>query len=128
MLVPESRPLNLAATQTDQIRQLLLALIEGSRQGRGRALPASTNIRAAFLTPEGTAYIDFSNELLADFTPGIGSECLTIYAVVNTLATNVPSVKRVKILVQGQEVESFSGHADLSDYFTPDSSRVLPAS
>lgn len=127
-LLAESRPMTWATGNPDRIRQVLLALIEGSHQGSNRALPPSTDLRAVFLTSQGAAYLDFSSEMLAGFTTGIGSESLTIYAIVNSLAANIPAVKKVKILVQGQEVETLSGHADLSDFFVPDPGRVRPAS
>lgn len=124
LLLAEDRQMAWATREADRIRQILLALIAGSYQGKSRALPPATNIRAVFLTSAGTAYIDFSSELLADFSPGIASECLAVYSIVNSLAANIPAVKKVKILVQGQEVETLDGHADLSDYFVPDPSRI----
>jgi hypothetical protein len=33
-------------------------------------------------------------------------------------------VKRVQFLIQGQEVETLDGHADLTAAYTPDLSRV----
>ncbi len=122
-LLAEKRQMALAAGEADRIRQILLALIEGSHLSFGRTLPPSTDIRAVFLTTDGTAYVDFSDDALADFTPGIASETLAVYSVVNSLAANIPAVKRVKILMQGREVETLDGHADLNDPFAPDPSR-----
>jgi spore germination protein GerM len=118
-LVAETREMSWAATDPDRIRQVLLALIEGPSQGHHRSLPPSTDIRAVFLTADGTAYIDFSNDILKGFAPGIQSETLTVYSVVNSLAANIPAVKEVKILLQGQEVETLDGHVDLSEFFVP---------
>lgn len=126
-LVTESRSLTLAASDNDRIRQILLAIIEGPTQVAGRALPPSTEVRAVFLTPEGTVYLDLSSAALADLLPGIESETLAVYSIVNSLAANVPPVKKVKILIQGQEVETLDGHADLTREFAPDMSRVIPA-
>ena len=123
-LVAERRSLTLAANDSDRIRQILLALIEGSTQEAGRALTPSAEVRAVFLTSEGTVYLDLSTASLAGLLPGIGSETLALYSIVNSLAANVPAVKKVKILVQGQEVETLDGHADLTREFTPDMSRV----
>ncbi len=122
-LLEENRQMALAASDLDRIRQVLLALIEGSHLGYARTLPPSTEVRAVFLAPDGTAYVDLSNSVLAEFTPGIGSETLAVYSIVNSLASNVPSVKKVKILIQGQEVETLDGHADLAEAFVPDPSR-----
>ncbi len=123
-LVAESRSMPMAANDSDRIRQIVLALIAGPTQAAGRALPPSAEVRAVFLTSDGTAYLDLSNLALTGFLPGIESETLAIYSIVNSLAANVPAVKKVKILVQGQEVETLDGHADLTGEFAPDMSRV----
>ena len=119
-LVAESRPVKWAAAEDDRVRQVLLALAEGPPPGLGRPLAASSNVRAVFLTLEGTAYVDFSNDLLHGINPGIETECLSVYSIVNSITTNIPSVKRVKILIQGQEVETLGGHVDLTEAIVPD--------
>jgi spore germination protein GerM len=126
-LVAESHPVAWAETDTDRVRQVLLALVEGSHQGLGRVLPPATNLRAVFLTSDGIAYVDFSNDLLAGLSPGITSESSTIYSVVNSISANIPTVKKVKILIQGQEVETLDGHVDLSEAFVPDPARIQMA-
>jgi spore germination protein GerM len=119
-LVVETRPLKWAPAAADRVRQVLLALAEGPRQDLDHPLAASTEVRAVFLTSEGTAYVDLSSDLLSSIHPGIESECLAVYSIVNSITTNIPSVKRVKILIQGQEVETLEGHADLTDAIVPD--------
>ena len=123
-LIAEGRSLKLATEDVQRIKQVLLALIEGSHEGHGTALPPSATIRAVFLSPDGTAVIDLSQEALADFTPGIESEDLAIYSIVDSLAANIPSVKRVKFLVQGQEAQTLDGHIDLTGYFAPQPSLI----
>ena len=123
-IMAESRSITWAQTDADRVRQIVLALAEGSHQGYGRVLPASTTVRAVFLAADGTAYVDLSNDILSDFEPGIQSETLTIYSIVNSITANIPSVKRVQFLIQGQEVETLDGHADLTAAFTPDLTRV----
>jgi type II secretory pathway pseudopilin PulG len=123
-LVAEVRTMTMAVNDSDRIRQIVLALIAGPTQGGGRPLPPSADVRAVFLTKDGTAYLDLSSSALSGFLPGIESETLAIYSIVNSLAANVPAVKRVKILVQGQEAETLDGHADLTGEFAPDISRA----
>jgi hypothetical protein len=123
-LVGESRPIKWAQSEDDRVRQVLLALVEGSHQGLSHVLPASTVVRAVFLTSEGTAYVDFSKDILNSPSPGIESECLSVYSMVDSITANIPSVKRVKILVQGQEVETLEGHADLTEAIVPDPSLI----
>lgn len=123
-IIAETRSVTWAQADTDRVRQVVLALAEGSHQGYGRVLPAPTTVRAVFLAADGTAYVDLANDVLSDFTPGIQSETLAIYSMVNSITSNIPSVKRVKFLIQGQEVETLDGHADLTAAFSPDPTRV----
>lgn len=136
-LITESRPITWAENDADKVRQVLLALIEGPRQAQSRALPSSTNIRAVFLVPDGTAYVDFSSDVLSGqsaagatpappvtLRPGIASETLAVYSVVDSITANVPAVKKVKFLIQGQEVDTLDGHADLTEAYVPDPTRI----
>ncbi len=123
-LIPESRSLTWAETDGDRVRQIVLALAEGSHQGLSRVLPASTSVRAVFLNSDGTAYVDLSNEGMGELVPGIQAESLAIYSIVNSITMNIPSVKKVQFLIQGQEVETLDGHADLTAAFAPDPTRI----
>ncbi len=120
----EARPIALATDPADRVRQIVLALIEGPKQGTGSALSASADVRGVFVTADGTVYLDLSSGATGDFNPGIESETLAVYSVVDSLAANLPEVKRVQFLVQGQEVDTLDGHADLTAPFAPDTSWV----
>jgi len=123
-LVEETRPISWAISDADRIRQVVLALIEGSHQGLTRALPPTASIRGVFIATEGTAILDFSKESFGDFTSGIERESLLLDAVVNSIVVNVPRVKRVRVLVQGQNIDTLDGHADLGGFLVPDMTRV----
>ena len=123
-LAAETRTVTWAQGNADRVRQVVLALAEGSHQGWGRAFAATTTVRAVFLSGDGTAYLDLSNDILRDFAPGIQSETLAIYSIVNSITMNIPSVKRVQFLIQGQQVETLDGHADLTAAYAPDPQRV----
>ncbi|MGH9450318.1 MAG: GerMN domain-containing protein [Terriglobia bacterium] len=119
-LVGEARQIALASSTEDQIRQIVLALVAGSQQRQARALPPATVLRAAFLSQDGTAYLDFSTDVRNDFPVGIESETLALRSVVDSLAATIPRIQRVKFLVQGQEVDTLDGHADLTGVYAPD--------
>jgi hypothetical protein len=123
-IVPESRSITWAKDDANRVRQIVLALAEGSHQGYGRLFSASTTVRAVFLAPDGTAYVDLSNDVLTDFEPGIQSETLAIYSIVNSITVNIPSVEQVQFLIQGQKVETLDGHADLTAAYAPDITRI----
>jgi spore germination protein GerM len=126
-LVSENRSITWADTDADRVRQVLLALIEGPRGSLSHPLPPSATVRGVFFLPDGTAYVDLSNDILSTLTPGIESETLAVYSIVDSIASNIPAVKKVKILIQGQEVETLDGHVDLSEAFVPDPNRIQSA-
>jgi Sporulation and spore germination len=127
VLLQESRRMTLAANDTDRIRQIFLALLEGSAQGNNQPLPAATDLRAAFLGADGTAYLDLAGGSMPLFEPGIGAETLAVYSIVDSICYNIPTVKRVKFLIQGQEVQTLDGHVDLTEAFVPDTNLKSPA-
>ncbi|MBE8951145.1 MAG: GerMN domain-containing protein [Quinella sp. 3Q1] len=62
---------------------------------------------------DGLATVDFDGSILKGFVGGSTGEEFFIGSIVDTL-TNFPEVKRVKFLVDGKEIETLSGHMDLS--------------
>ena len=125
-LLREDRTLSLAAAEHDRAKQILVALKEGSRTGLDPFIANDAEIRAVFVAADGTAYVDFSHALRAGVAPGIVAETLTIYSLVNTLTANIPSIQKVKILLEGQEAETLRGHVDLMCAYPPDPSWAEP--
>jgi hypothetical protein len=120
VLIQEPYQLALASSNEDRIRQIFLALIETSRRGEEGTPQPGAELRSVFLAPDGTAYLDLSSSSLPLLTPGIGTETQAVYSMVDSIAVNVPAVKRVKFLIQGQEVDTLDGHVDLTQPFVPD--------
>ncbi len=94
-------------------KTLLAALVKGPRDGLMRTLPAETRIRALYVSDDGTAYVDISEEITMTHPGGCGSELMTIYSVVNTLILNITEVNAVKILIGGRDATTLAGHIDL---------------
>ena len=44
---------------------------------------------------------------------GSFTELLTVYAIVNAVTANLPTVQRVQILIDGKEADTLAGHVDL---------------
>ncbi len=63
---------------------------------------------------DGTALVNLSKSIKIGFVGGSTGEELLIGSVVNTL-TEFKEVNAVKFLIDGQEVETLSGHMDLSE-------------
>ena len=82
-----------------------------------RTLPADTVLLAFYLLRDGTAVADFSDALSSETPAGISSEQLAIDSIARTLHASLPAAQRLRILIQGQEVETLAGHVDLTGAF-----------
>ena len=40
---------------------------------------------------------------------------LTVYSIVNSLIINIPSIKQVKLLIEGNDIESIAGHMSMQN-------------
>ena len=98
-------------------KQVLQALIANAPAPAQRTLPADANLLAFYVLPDGTAIADFSDALSSETPSGILSESLAVNSIARTLEANVASLRRLKILIHGQEVDTLAGHVDLTGYF-----------
>jgi len=110
--------LPLSADPALRARQLISALISNPPSPEQRTLPADAALLQFYLLPDGTAVADFSDPLATATPSGILSEQMVVDSIVRTLEANVEPVKRLKILIHGQEVETLAGHLDLTGFFT----------
>jgi len=121
-LVPITRRVPAAAPA----RAALEELIDGALpEGCQRPLPAGAAVRGLRIDGD-VAVADFSRELLTDFHGGSDNEGVTIYAIVNTLAS-LPGVSRAQILVEGERVDTLGGHLDIRYPLSPNDELVVPA-
>jgi spore germination protein GerM len=124
LLHRETREIAAGPTAADEAERALAELVKGSEKGLVSPLPPETRVRQVFVGQDGVATVDFSRDIVEKFSYGSTMELAAVYAVVNTLAFNFKSVKRVVILVEGAEKETLGGHVDLSRAFLPDYSLV----
>jgi Sporulation and spore germination len=82
-----------------------------------RTLPPDAALLAFYLLPDGTGIADFSEALATSIPSGIESEQVAVDSITKTLEANVPQVRRLKILIHGQEMETLAGHLDLTQAF-----------
>lgn len=98
-------------------KQVLNTLLAGPVDAELRTLPPDAALLAFYILPDGTAIADFSEAMGNSIPSGVQSEQLAVDSITQTLAENVPQVKRLKILIHGQEVETLAGHLDLTGTF-----------
>ena len=119
-LVTEKRVMANAGDPGRLGRQLLEKLIEGPVEGNSPTIPEGTQLRAFFLLDDGTAVVDFSPEFRENHPGSCRMEQLTLFSIVNSLILNVPEIKRVKILINGAEMQTLAGHLTLAFPLTAD--------
>lgn len=118
VLAPVTVELPLSSDPVLRSKQVLDTLLAGPVDVEKRTLPPDAVLLAFYILPDGTAIADFSEALATSIPAGIASEQLAVDSMARTLEANVPQVKRLKILIQGQEVETLAGHVDLTGTFT----------
>jgi len=113
-LMSEQRVVSHSGNSVDYARAIVEALIKGPETTLVRTIAADTEFRAIYIVPDGVCYVDLSQAVGKDHPGGCNSELLTIFSVVNSLILNVPEIKRVKLLIDGKEVQTLAGHIDLA--------------
>lgn len=108
-------------------KQVLNTLLAGPVDSELRTLPPEAALLAFYILPDGTAVADFSEAMANSVPSGVQSEQLAVDSITRTLEANVPQVRRLRILIHGQAVETLAGHLDLTGTF-PVSTKLVPPS
>ena len=112
-LIPVRREVALAEGIVPQAREILTAQFQGAPAPHLSVIPEGTTLRAFYVTDRGDAFVDLSGEASAKHPGGSSTELLTVFAIVSAVTANLPTVQRVQILINGQEVDTLAGHVDL---------------
>jgi len=112
-LMSEQRVVSHSGDPVDYARSIVEDLIKGPQILLVRTIATDTELKAIYIIPDGVCYVDLSQAVGKDHPGGCNSELLTIYSVVNSLILNVPEINRVKLLIDGKEVQTLAGHIDL---------------
>ncbi len=116
-LEPVVIELPLSADPALRSKQLIRALIADAPSAEQRTLPAGVALLEFYVMPDGTAVADFSDTLSTETPSGILSEQMALDSIARTLAANVEAVRRLKLVIHGQEVDTLAGHLDLTGFF-----------
>lgn len=112
-LVTETRVVEVV-DETVDIGKVIELLLEGPRDPRYvRVIPQGVRLLDWHLEGK-VAVLNFSRELAERHPGGSFAELQTVFSIVNTV-TSIPGVEAVRILVEGEEVESLAGHVDLTE-------------
>jgi germination protein M len=123
-LVGVRREVPLATDRVEQGRQILMLALTPAPSGYLSMIPRGTALRAFYITDRGDAFVDLSQQVSSAHPGGSAAELLTVAAIVNDVTANIPAVQRVQILIDGQQVDTLSGHVDLRRPLPRDTSLV----
>lgn len=76
-------------------------------------LPSSTRLLELYLLQDGTALVDLSGEVSRDLTGSVEVELGILQSLTRSLRKNVPEIRQVKFLVEGQESPTLAGHVSI---------------
>ncbi|MGZ6248942.1 MAG: GerMN domain-containing protein [Syntrophales bacterium] len=125
-LVPEKRYIPKEENEQARAKELVKALLEGSKTKLVRTFPEGVGLDNVRIDDKQTAYVSFDKNLIKQHPGGSTSEMATIYSLTNTLIRNINSIKRVQLLIDGKEVESIKGHIDTRQPFTMNKDMLAP--
>ena len=126
-LVPIRQEVALAEGLVPQGRAILTAQLQGAPSPYVSVIPEGTILRAFYVTERGDAFVDLSLEVSSHHPGGSSTELLTVYAIVNAVTANLPTIQRVQILIDGREADTLAGHVDLRRPLQQDLSLVRDA-
>ena len=99
-----------------EARAAAAAVLASERAGEAVIL-RDLELRALYLDPAGTVYLDLAARNRKDLQGSAWDELLTVYALVNTMTQNFAEIRQVRFLVDGREAQTLAGHVDLSRAF-----------
>ncbi len=121
LLAPERREMSLPEVEASAAQRVVEGLVGGSANSTvPRLFPEDTVVRATYLLADGTAVVDLGGPTLAaGWNTGSHTEMMAVFSIVQTLTANFDSVKRVRIVVNGQPAQTLGGHIDIDRPLTP---------
>jgi spore germination protein GerM len=129
LLAAETRSLPLPENPAAAIPLVAREMFKGpTAPNLMRLYPPDTVIRAAYMLPDGTAFVDLGGQTLtAGWGTGTHVELMAVYSLVQTVTANFPETKRVRLLINGEPAETLAGHIWLGKSLQPKSELVDPA-
>jgi hypothetical protein len=127
-LVAEKRYVLKEENTEGQAREIVKALLDGSKTKLVNTFPEKVSLENIRIDDQSTAHVSFDNKLIQLHPGSSASEMITIYSLTNTLIRNVNGIKRVKLLVDGKEVESIKGHINTRQPFIMNKDMMAPSS
>lgn len=125
-LKPENRHVIKEDDHASEIKEIVKALLDGSKTGLVNAFPTGVAVRDVKIADNDTALVNFNKSLINNYQGSSTKEMATIYSLTNSITQNVSGITKVKILVDGKEISSINGHISTRKAFLPDLELIIP--
>jgi hypothetical protein len=112
MLHPELREVPLPAELDVRVRTVVDELLRGPRGNLRPVVPYPAEVAAVFVDSRAVAYVDLTPPPKP--LEGSNVEIMLVYGIVDSVLLNCPELEAVQILFGGREVDTLTGHLDLS--------------
>lgn len=103
----------------NEVKQILIRLFENPPQEHTRVIPEGTVTREVYIDANSILYIDLSEEFMINNKGGTTLEYLSVYSIIKSIFSNFQEIRGVKLLINGIEQETVSGHLSIIDIFRP---------
>ena len=127
-LYAERREAQAAAGPAARARAALEAVLAGPRsEGLRAPLPAGIEVGSLAMLGDGTVVVDLRSAD-RELPPSSGSQAerATVYSLVDSVLLNVEGSRRVTLLWNGVQRESFAGHLDTTRPLAADTTLLAP--
>ena len=112
-LVGVKRTVEIASDSEKYLAAVNLLMDNPNEKDLTVIFPKNAKIKSVKVS-NGTAFVDFDQNITKSFVGGSTGEEFLVNSIVKTL-TEFSEVKQVRFLVEGAEIETLSGHMDLSE-------------
>ena len=114
-LVPEKRTLKIKEGDDELLASKIVeGLIAGPEsKDLQPTIPAESKLLSLKIS-NGIADVNFNDALKSNHPGGSAGETMTLYSLINSL-TEISSIDKVQLLIEGKKVETLAGHMDTSE-------------
>lgn len=84
--------------------------LKGPSGGVWSAIPGDSRLLGLYKDADQILYVDLSDEFRRNFQGDAYTEFFLLKGLYESLISNVPDIKDIKVLIEGKEIETFGGH------------------
>jgi Sporulation and spore germination len=100
--------------RSERARHIVRALLDYySAPASNHPIAERSDVNAVYIVGDNLAVVDMNSAFAEGHVSGILPEELSIASIAETLSANIPTITRVKLLIDGKERDTLSGHADI---------------